>query len=57
MQHLKLIFKKHGEVTKRNLQADDGLNEKQLRRYVSETIAERWPDLRGTMQKMEVVQR
>lgn len=57
MQQLKLTFKKHGEVIKRNLQADDGLNEKQLRRYANDTTAERWPELRGTLQQMQVVQK
>jgi len=54
MIKLRLIFKKHGEETKRNLQAENGMSKEELWKYANQTTKERWPELKGTMQEMEI---
>lgn len=50
---LRLIFKKHGEVTKRNLMIDD-CKDDQIWKKANKEVQKRWPELKGTMQELEL---
>lgn len=54
MTKLSLIFKKHGEETKRNLEAPDGLSLREQWKFAVKTTNKRWPELKGTLQGMEI---
>lgn len=50
---LRLTFKAHGEVTTRNVKADDGLDQKTAWKYAMSITKQRWPSLVGKLQKLE----
>lgn len=53
MPKLRLIFKKHGEQTKRNLEVPEGLSAEQQWKLSNKVTKERWPELQGTLQSLE----